>query len=255
MHNSGNRFDAPTCHEETRIAIQEDILGWADELIDGLNGLNDLITWMYGPAGAGKSAIAQTIAQKLHARGQLTASFFFSRASGGGGRGEETDLVATLAHQLSQTVPATKPHIAAAVRENPLVFDLALQDQVDTLIVAPLITIFDKLSPAKRPRVIVVDGLDECRKEHNAQMRVVDALVLGLRRIPRHEHKLFITSRPEHNIVSIFKKYEEKLVRRMALDNRWNPDEDIRTFLNAGFAVIRRSHFYFQRHQIGRAHV
>ncbi|KAF5323178.1 hypothetical protein D9619_013733 [Psilocybe cf. subviscida] len=72
MHNSGERFDAPTCHEETRIALQEDLLGWADELV---NDLNNLVTWLYGPAGSGKSAIAQTVAQKLHARGSLPHRF------------------------------------------------------------------------------------------------------------------------------------------------------------------------------------
>ncbi|KAF5322522.1 hypothetical protein D9619_000181 [Psilocybe cf. subviscida] len=251
MHNSGERFDAPTCHEETRKAIQVDILGWADELV---NDSNELVTWLYGPAGAGKSAIAQTIAEKLHARRQLTASFFFSRASGSTSRGAETDLVATLAHQLSQTVPATQPHIAAAVRQNPLVFDLALRDQVDALIVAPLIAVSNThtSSGTQRPGVIIVDGLDECRKEHDAQKRVVDALILGLRRIPHHTHKLIITSRPEHNIVSIFNNHDEKLVRRMELDNRWNPNDDIRTFLNAAFADIRRTHFYFQSHPVDK---
>ncbi|KAF5321290.1 hypothetical protein D9619_000175 [Psilocybe cf. subviscida] len=247
MHNSGDRFDAPTCHEETRIAIQDDILGWADELI---GDLNQLVTWMYGPAGAGKTAIAQTIAQKWHDRGQLTASFFFSRASGNTGRGTETDFVATLAHQLSQTVPATQPHIATAIRTNPLVFELSLQDQVDALIVAPLIAISSTSSGFERPRVIVVDGLDECRQEREAQRRVVDALISGLRRVPHLSHKLFITSRPEYNIVSIFNKYEDKLVRKMELDNRWNPDEDIRTFLKSSFADIRRSHFYFRKHPV-----
>ncbi|KAF5327842.1 hypothetical protein D9619_004965 [Psilocybe cf. subviscida] len=247
MHNSGERFDAPTCHEETRTAIQEDLLGWADELV---NNLNRLVTWLYGPAGAGKSAIAQTIAQKLDARGQLTASFFFSRASGSSGRGAETDFVATLAYQLSQSVPATKPHIAAAVRDNPLVLDLALQDQVDRIIVAPLIAVSKPFSGPERPMVVVVDGLDECRREHDAQRRVVDALILGLCRIPHHTHKLFITSRPEHKIVAIFGKYEGKLLRRMELDNKWNPDRDIRTFLNASFADIRRSHFYFHSHPV-----
>ncbi|KAF5321145.1 hypothetical protein D9619_000157 [Psilocybe cf. subviscida] len=247
MYNSGERFDAPTCHEETRTAIQDDLLGWADELVDDLN---KLVTWLCGPAGAGKSAIAQTIAEKLHDRGQLTASFFFSRASGSDGRGEETNFIATLAYQLSQSVPATQPHIATAVRTNPLVFDLALRDQVEALIVTPLIAVSKTSSSSERPKVIVVDGLDECRQEKDAQRRVVDALVSGLRRVPHHTHKLFITSRPEYNIVAIFNRHTDKLLRRMVLDNRWNPDEDIRTFLNSSFADIRRSHFYFRKHPV-----
>ncbi|KAF5328160.1 hypothetical protein D9619_013451 [Psilocybe cf. subviscida] len=247
MHNSGERFDAPTCHEETRVALQEDLLGWADELV---NDLNQLVTWLYGPAGSGKSAIAQTIAQKLDDRGQLAASFFFSRASGSEGRGTEIDFVATLAHQLCQTNPATEPHIAAAVRKNPRVFGLTLKDQVNRLIVTPLIAASTSSSESSRPSVIVVDGLDECRKEHDAQRRVVDALILGLCQITHHTLKLFITSRPEDNIVTIFNRHRETLLRRMELNNEWNPDDDIRTFLAASFAEIRRSHFYFRRRPV-----
>ncbi|KAF5313551.1 hypothetical protein D9619_013744 [Psilocybe cf. subviscida] len=247
MHNSEERFDAPTCHKETRIALQEDVLGWADEIV---KDFNQLVTWMYGPAGSGKSAIAQTIAQKLDARGQLAASFFFSRASGSEGRGTEIDFVATLAHQLCQTNPATEPHIAAAVRKNPRVFGLTLKDQVNRLIVAPLIAVSTSSSEPSRPSVIVVDGLDECRKEHDAQRRIVDALISGLCQIPHHTLKLFITSRPEHNIVTIFNRHSETLLRRMELNYKWNPDDDIRTFLNASFADIRRSHFYFRRRPV-----
>ncbi|KAF5328165.1 hypothetical protein D9619_013458 [Psilocybe cf. subviscida] len=247
MHNSGERFDAPTCHEETRIALQEDLLGWADEIV---KDLNQLVTWMYGPAGSGKSAIAQTIAEKLDARGQLAASFFFSRASGSEGRGTEIDFVATLAHQLCQTNPGTEPHIAAAIRKNPRVFGLTLKDQVNRLIVAPLIAVSTSSSEPSRSSIIVVDGLDECRKEHDAQRRVVDALIAGLCQIPHHTLKLFITSRPEHNIMPIFNRHREKLLRRMELNHKWNPDDDIRIFLKASFAEIRRSHFYFRHRPV-----
>ena len=37
------------------------------------------VFWMYGPAGAGKSAIAQTLAELIRASGRNGASFFFSR--------------------------------------------------------------------------------------------------------------------------------------------------------------------------------
>ncbi|KAF5322516.1 hypothetical protein D9619_000187 [Psilocybe cf. subviscida] len=243
MHNSGERFDAPTCHPETRLAIQEDILGWADEWPS-----TELVTWMYGPAGAGKSAIAQTISQKLHQTGQLTASFFFSRASGSKGRGDETRLMATLAYQLSQSIPGTRPHISSTVRDNPIVFDLSLDSQVQALIIAPLTAVYDESAGPQGRRVIVVDGLDECRKEDNAQSRVVSALIMGLSNIPNRSHKLFITSRPEHNIATIFRGYKQELVRKMELNNKWNPDDDIRTFLIAGFADIRRTHPYFESH-------
>ncbi|KAF5322636.1 hypothetical protein D9619_000212 [Psilocybe cf. subviscida] len=243
MHNSVERFDAPTCHPETRIALQDDVVGWVNEPPG-----DQLVTWMYGPAGAGKSAIAQTISQKLHTNGQLTASFFFFRTSTSKGRSDESAIIATLAYQLSRSAPATKSLIARTVRENPLIFDLSLDDQVQALIVTPLTVAYQDDADILRARVIVVDGLDECRKEDNAQSRVVRALIMGLLSIPEKSQKLFITSRPEHSIVAVFKGFQQGLVRKMELNDQWNPEDDIRTFLNSAFADIKRSHCYFESH-------
>ncbi|KAF5322379.1 hypothetical protein D9619_000204 [Psilocybe cf. subviscida] len=241
MHNSGERFDAPTCHPETRIALQDDVSGWVDEPPGG-----QLVTWMYGPAGAGKSAIAQTVSLNLQAKGQLTASFFFSRTSTSNGRGDETALIATLAYQLLLSVPATKESIARAVHKNQLIFDLSLDEQVQTLIVTPLTVAYQDYGGLPHARVIVVDGLDECRKDDNAQSRVVSALIKGFRSIPKQSQKLFITSRPEHHIKAIFRDLQPELLRKMELNDKWNPDDDIRAFLNSAFADIRRSHPYFE---------
>uniref|UniRef100_A0A0W0GAU3 Nephrocystin 3-like N-terminal domain-containing protein n=1 Tax=Moniliophthora roreri TaxID=221103 RepID=A0A0W0GAU3_MONRR len=57
-HDSEMRYPAPQCHPDTR----EKILGL---LLDWTRGAShsDRIFWLYGPAGAGKSAISQTIAE------------------------------------------------------------------------------------------------------------------------------------------------------------------------------------------------
>lgn len=60
-----------------------------------------LVLWMYGPAGAGKSAIAQSIAELCEAL--LAASFFFSRTAAG--RSDSSRLVATIVWQLILSVP------------------------------------------------------------------------------------------------------------------------------------------------------
>ena len=73
------------------------------------------ILWLYGPAGAGKSAIAQTIAEKCDETGHLSASFFFSRTSPG--RDDMNHLIPTLAYQLALLFPETRPFIARAVKQ------------------------------------------------------------------------------------------------------------------------------------------
>ncbi|KAF9470345.1 hypothetical protein BDN70DRAFT_821507, partial [Pholiota conissans] len=72
-HDSSVRFDPPKCHPNTRVAVLEYIIGW----IFGRNDPEALILWLYGPAGAGKSAILQTIAEMCAERESILASFFF----------------------------------------------------------------------------------------------------------------------------------------------------------------------------------
>ena len=62
----------PRCHENTRIAVLEKIGDWVNRVIE----ITAIINWLYGAAGAGKSAIARTMAELLLRRGQLLATFF-----------------------------------------------------------------------------------------------------------------------------------------------------------------------------------
>ena len=61
------------------------------------------IMWLYGAAGAGKSAIAQTIAELCEEYKILLASFFFFRADSL--RSNSKQLVATIAHQIATVIP------------------------------------------------------------------------------------------------------------------------------------------------------
>ena len=76
MHDSKERHDAPKCHGDTRKAVTKDITSWV------LDDTKDtLILWISAPAGSGKSAILQTIAELFQDSGGLAASFFFSRTA------------------------------------------------------------------------------------------------------------------------------------------------------------------------------
>src|SRR5271163_4456842 len=69
FHNLSERYDPPRCHPSTRIAVLQHIMTW----INDLQKLY-LFMWLYGPAGAGKSAIAQSIAELCHGANLLAAS-------------------------------------------------------------------------------------------------------------------------------------------------------------------------------------
>jgi hypothetical protein len=72
FHNSLQRSDPPKCHKHTREAILDKIMEWVRKKID----TDTFIMWLYGAAGAGKSAIAQTIAELCEEHKLLLASFF-----------------------------------------------------------------------------------------------------------------------------------------------------------------------------------
>ncbi|KAF9441090.1 hypothetical protein P691DRAFT_613126, partial [Macrolepiota fuliginosa MF-IS2] len=75
-HDSAAREYDPRCHPGTREQHIEDIVYWAVPA----SGADDPLPlfWMKGLAGVGKSAIAQTCAERLKELGKLGATFFFS---------------------------------------------------------------------------------------------------------------------------------------------------------------------------------
>ncbi|KAF8990376.1 hypothetical protein BDQ17DRAFT_1433824 [Cyathus striatus] len=72
-HESAERADPLKCHSETRKKYIDEIMEWIDSPNE-----DKQIMWLNGPAGAGKSAIFQTIAERRSHEGKLLSSFFFS---------------------------------------------------------------------------------------------------------------------------------------------------------------------------------
>ena len=75
FYDSDNRADPPKCHPNTRVAVINMIKDWATGLFD----TNSFLLWLYGPAGAGKTAIARKVAELFTGHGPL-ASFLFFRS-------------------------------------------------------------------------------------------------------------------------------------------------------------------------------
>ncbi|TFK32202.1 hypothetical protein BDQ12DRAFT_692836 [Crucibulum laeve] len=160
FHNSEERFDPPKCHPRTRVAVLNKISNWVEDPMKKTS-----IMWMYGPAGAGKSAIAQTIAEKYDSS-YLAASFFFARTSTD--RNTSKPLIVTLAYQLLVSIPTFKLHVENIIENDPSIFSKSLETQMKTLIVEPLLkvlTAFSNMPPDSRrwPHLIIIDGLDECQ--------------------------------------------------------------------------------------------
>lgn len=237
FHNSSERYDPPKCHEGTREAIIEEILDWIQDL-----DKHEFFLWLYGPAGAGKSAIAQTIAEICSSLGLLAASFFFSRTARG--RNNDTLLIPTLAYQLMISIPETCEFISAAIDTDPLIFTRSLEGQLENLILQPLSHVFSHHRIEEfntRPRLIIIDGLDEC-SHPNTQHYVLTTLSSVVQRhgIPLN---FLIASRPELEIREAFnQKSITALTRRLVLDDKYKPDADIKVFLTSKFVEIKDLH-------------
>ena len=159
-HNSDERFDPPKCHLHTREAILQEIMDWIEDIDRQTRFL-----WLYGPAGAGKSAIEQTIAEMCYQANLLAASFFFSRSVNG--RNNKTFLITTIVYQLIVSIPEIREHVGNALYNDPSLLERSLEAQMDGLVVKPLKMAASVYGPGvefmnSRPKVIVLDGLDEC---------------------------------------------------------------------------------------------
>ena len=226
-HDSNERYPPPRCHPETRTAVLDTIFEWV-----GDTGRHSSVLWLYGPAGAGKSAIAQTVAESCATDGRLGASFFFSR--GKLGRNTGKPLFPTIAYQLAISVRETRMPISKAVEDDPSISDKSIEVQLQKLILEPYRWIM-RGEPASM--VVIIDGLDECT-DNGVQQYIISLIgtALTAHRLPL---RFLIASRPEPHIRDAFNHLVfQPITRRLALDESFWPGRDIHIFLRSGFADI-----------------
>ena len=227
------------------------------------------VFWLNGLAGTGKSTIAQTIAERFFADGNLGASFFCSR--GVEDRSNLRLIFPTLAFQLAQKYKAFRSFLIPLLRSNPDVVHESLLSQMQRLIVEPLLS-------SEVSTVIVIDALDEC-KDEDPESAIL--LVLGqlVSKIPKA--KFLMTSRPERHIITSFRgpllkkatntfilhqvkrstvdrdicrffKHElSKLTRQPCASKGWPTDEQVKSLCRraAGFFVYAVATVKFLNHK------
>ncbi|KAJ7056921.1 hypothetical protein C8F01DRAFT_338341 [Mycena amicta] len=230
LYNSEQRFPPPKCHPQTRLAVQEAIQSWA--MSDSEQKPN--VLWLYGPAGAGKSAIAQTMAERWSASGDLAGAFFFARWRNGGGDGAK--LFPTLAYQFALHSLDLKRLIGRAMEEDPSICDKTLEEQARVLIRDRFLELG---CGYPTPHLVVVDGLDECNSKV-AQTRIIK-IIFELLLATGLPHCFLICSRPEPHIRETFDSLlaSGRSYRHLVLDDTFDPDRDIRLYLAASFAQLR----------------
>ncbi|KAJ7120360.1 hypothetical protein C8R44DRAFT_672130 [Mycena epipterygia] len=190
LYDSAESFPQPRCHPETRTKMLNDLYEWAVKSHSGSDSDFSML-WLYGPAGAGKSAIMQTLCVRLQDAGLLSGSFFFKR--GHASRGNAQALFSTLAYQLALHDRRLKDPISRSAGDDPSVVGRGMDVQLHKLIVEPC----QSLRDAPRP-ILLIDGLDECEGAHT-QQTILSLIGQTLSNHPSI-FQIIVASRPEPQI-------------------------------------------------------
>ena len=211
------------CLKGTRGAVLDEIELWASDFE------KPPVYWLNGLAGTGKSTIAQTIAERVFAGGQLGASFFCSRDFSD--RSNLQSIFPTLAVQLARRYPRFRSIFVSLVQSDPAIAHESLHNQMNELIVGPL-------KKASISTVIVIDALDECKDEDPASA-ILSVLGQFVTQIPKV--KFFVTGRPEPRIREGFRLLQLAGATDVFVLHDVEPsrvDNDIRLFFKHSFSEL-----------------
>ncbi|KAF9445138.1 hypothetical protein P691DRAFT_777785 [Macrolepiota fuliginosa MF-IS2] len=220
--------DPPRCFPGTREEHIRNITGWA---IGNWQDRQARLLWLYGPAGVGKSALAQTCAEKLEDK--IGASFFFSRLDG---KNDPDKFFTTLVCQLVTKNPHYYTLIDNKVRRDPNIVSTSITTQFKELIVLPLREL-EARGHNFTDDVIVIDGLDECEGE-DAQRSIIEVIATSIAQKTMPFLWAFF-SRPEpHITTALHLDHIKDISWHLTLPVSRDADRDIEAYLRDGFRMI-----------------
>ncbi|KAJ6451243.1 hypothetical protein C8R47DRAFT_1170370 [Mycena vitilis] len=227
MHNSAERPPDPACHPGTRESVLDTLRTWSQD-----DNSSASLMWLYGSAGMGKSAIAQTFAAERQEERTLGASFFFRR--GDTGRGNWKGLFPTIAYQLAASYPELGHAVRQAVESDKLVSAQAMRHHFQKLIVEPL----EQSPQLTLLPIVVVDGLDEC-EDRGSQIMLLNLIMEGLR-TNVFPVRVLLTSRPEAHLRDVLEApANSDVCQHLELCADTSAYDDIRRYLCNEFSRVR----------------
>jgi hypothetical protein len=230
-HNSSARAPPPRCHPETRVKIIARITAWFDG-----QGQQELVLWITGPAGVGKSAVVQTFAEHLARLKLLGASVFFSRPNK---RNNPHGVFITIAYQLATRIEAYRNFVVELISLDPELLNGDMQTQFTAFIFEPFVE--KKIGAGGRRWGILLDGLDELDGE-DAQCEIIHLISAFTQEHPDAPLAWIIASRPESHISDTF---DDDDVRQSCWSEHIPIDSteacnDVERFLRSSFKTIRK---------------
>lgn len=212
------------CLPNTRVALLEDVDTW-------LRGSGDetmtKMTWVYGYAGSGKSALLNSIAKNLE-NARIPFTCFVCKRDDGE-RSDVQRILPTICYDLAQFYGDYRGAVSDIVDQpegrSISTGDVASQSEM-LFGESPA---YNVISPAgvRRPPVhaILIDALDECQ---NVRQR--SALAAFFRDLANSVPwiKVIMTSRREPDIVDALSSEGDAAVHSIDINSTaWNTDEDI----------------------------
>jgi hypothetical protein len=194
--------------------------------------------WLHGPAGVGKSAIMQTVAQieDNSPASTLGATVFFSRPN------EHNDpkcLFTTIAYQLAVKYPLYRQYITDILTNDPQIVMKSISEQFKFFIVKAFVE-RDLFQGLRKAVSILLDGMDECKGEE-AQRELILLIGRFTLQYPNIPLIWLIASRPEPRIRAAFSSSHIKdchLDINVPVDSN-QACADVERFLRDKFSEIR----------------
>ncbi|KAJ3560679.1 hypothetical protein NP233_g10678 [Leucocoprinus birnbaumii] len=210
--DSSARWPPPQCHPGTRATICAKLMSWLHDTAREWKFI-----WLWGSAGCGKSAVAQTFAEKCLEIGRL--------------------VVPSLAYQLATHCPPYKALIASRLADDPQLLTKAIPVQFKKLIIEP----FSELQrrghvSAKRPFVVILDGVDECMGE-SVQCEIVKQIEEAVRLKKDLPLIWMVCSRPEAHLKYMFARIAICRPEELAIDGECRTD--VERYLISGLSELQ----------------
>ena len=182
--------DRPECLENTRKDTLDSIYQWVDA-----SGYPNVLL-LIGAAGTGKSTIATTVAGRYQRRRQLGCHIFFLRE-----RSHPGNVLQSIAYYLAKYSQTIAESLVNQLKGSGDIGSSNLKTKFDILLREPLYTAAIEV---REPILIVLDALDECGTPESRQS-LINVLRDCLPTLPPN-FRIFITSRPEEDIVPLISK-------------------------------------------------
>ncbi|KAJ3564126.1 hypothetical protein NP233_g8500 [Leucocoprinus birnbaumii] len=232
--NSVDRGYIPRCNADTRKTLRARFIKW------GRNStVTERLLWLFGPAGVGKSAVAQP-----------------------NNRSDPDAVIPTLVYQLALLLEPYRLVLGQLFKANPqilsqerasifhqLITDCFFSDPPPSRPLTLLSYLCQQLQDimAHRHLLIVLDGIDEC-KGRDAQCEFVKMIYACALRDRNTQFRWMLCSRPEPHLTATFAAMQNKAIclqKKLEVDDAEAQTDALR-ILETGFAEIRaRDPFQF----------